>query len=85
MRVGAELQSLGGPIGSGLLVWGFGSVLGLGFALVGSEIGRDRPAESIRKSIEPSWNKIWVDSIMVDGATWRDAMNKIISFPVYIV
>jgi hypothetical protein len=53
--------------------------------------------ESDQRSVTPSRygkasslvgteSTVWVDSVMVVGATWRDAMtNKMVLFPVYIV
>jgi hypothetical protein len=61
--------------GSGLLVWGFGLGLGLGFARVGSEIGYSEWAPSRygkASSLVGTESTVWVDSVMVVGATWRD-------------
>jgi hypothetical protein len=41
-------------------------------------------SESIRKSIEPSWNKIYGLGRLGNGC-WCYVMNKMVSFPVYIV
>jgi hypothetical protein len=54
--------------------------LGLGFAPVTpSRYGK-------ASSLAGTESTVWVDSVMVVGAMWRDAMtNKMVSFPVYIV